>query len=544
VTITQRLVTVKANDAGKMSGSPDPTFTWDLDDKASSVVVGEEAGVNAALSNVVSLVRTPEGETSGSDYVITTNVPFASAYDGILQNYRLAFVPAKFAIRDKVALTIFVADKTVTYGDAVPADLGFKVGAERYACAEPVDESKIAGLETVTFATTYKQNDPVGDGYSINTNSADLTSLYYDITVAPGTLTVEKKTVTVSPDANQYRCLDEEEQEITWTATGVVNDDPKLSGAFARESGDGVGTYTINLVENFDYGANYHVVVKNYGKSAPAQYKYTISECGKGVEQCPWGYRVRVLVRTTANVSVSDSKALSCKACYREPAMRRYIGYFFGKTAAGVDICGKGSCGCADFSDPASFKGYVAMWNFDTKEQATPAVDIELLNRIGYEDTSTAELAFTASYLDDETAAATELRFAGFGLVSQRDDGTPALRSASGFCAGTVPGFCTSCDDSICGSEPVCTWSPAVVWRICAESATQPYAMNTVYTAAYGKWSMQWDAEIVNRIAKGRTIIGETAESTSGFTPSGYEEGVAKDITADDLPYQDFEIDE
>ena len=95
---------------------------------------------------------------------------------------------------DLIPLKIYVDDAEVTYGDEVPTTLGWKDPPYRYDL-DDVDESKINGLKTVTFGTTYTKGSPVGSNYSINTNSVDLSSAYYDITVVPGTLTVKPATI-------------------------------------------------------------------------------------------------------------------------------------------------------------------------------------------------------------------------------------------------------------------------------------------------------------------------------------------------------------
>lgn len=95
---------------------------------------------------------------------------------------------------DLIPLKIYVDDATVTYGDDVPTTLGWKSGAARYDLPN-VDESKINGLNTVTFGTDYTKGSPVGSGYTINTNSAALSSTYYAITVVPGKLTVKPATI-------------------------------------------------------------------------------------------------------------------------------------------------------------------------------------------------------------------------------------------------------------------------------------------------------------------------------------------------------------
>jgi len=236
---------------------------------------------------------------------------------------------------------------------------------------------------------------------------------------------------------------------------------------------------------------------------------------------CAWGYAIKVLVKTTTAESLySDSTCTT--SCYRKPATRRYIGYFFG-TTTGVDTCGV-SCGCWDPTDENSVKGRIAMWNYDTKEAVTPEADLILCNRIGKDDTRRIEMVFTTKYT--KYGYDNALTFAGFGRADQLASGNKEIKVVSGFCAGTVPSCCVTCDE-VCGvvQEDTCVATPATVWNLCDQVG------GSFMTAAYGKWIMKWDAEIVNRISFNKTIVGETAEEASGFTPAGYQAGVAKELS-------------
>lgn len=237
---------------------------------------------------------------------------------------------------------------------------------------------------------------------------------------------------------------------------------------------------------------------------------------------CAWAYKVKTIVKTTVSAGVSN--ATTCASgCYRKPAYRRYIGYVFGAAAANQGTCGT-TCDCIDFDGSA-----LAIWNFDTKAAVTPTLTIRLADRIGLNDTSTCELVFDTVDNDAYVTGASSLTFAGFGTVAKQANGNFAIKYASGFCAGTVPGYCSSCD-VVCGAiDPSsCTTADANIWTIC----DVPTTANV--TAAYGKWKLQWDAEMANRIATNRTTA-DGANSTN-FTPAGYQTGVATDVA---VAYED-----
>jgi len=248
---------------------------------------------------------------------------------------------------------------------------------------------------------------------------------------------------------------------------------------------------------------------------------------------CAWAYQVKVIVKTTTTASLSN--ATTCTGgCYRKPTYRRYIGYFFGTTTKSTDVCNAG-CNCISFEDTLTSR--IAMWNFDTKEAVTPIATLRLADRIGKDSTDTCEIVFSTIFYGTDaegTDVKTELVFAGFGNVAKMASGKPAIKFANGYCAGTVPGSCISCD-KVCGvvDPDTCVVVPANIWTICGESIT------SYVTAAYGKWKMQWDGQMASRITNQKTVMGDEEDidtdtfidkGAKNFTPAGYNTGVAKII--------------
>ena len=241
-------------------------------------------------------------------------------------------------------------------------------------------------------------------------------------------------------------------------------------------------------------------------------------ECGA---DCAWGYKVKTILKTTTAANISN--ATTCVAgCYRKPATKRYLGYFFGKTEAGQGTCGASSCGCNDYT-----AGNLVVWNFDTKQAVKiDSASFIQLNRIGYADTKTAEIAFTVN----------DLTFAGFGTCGKRADGTVAIKNANGFVAGLIPGLCSTCDE-VCGAiDPsTCVDTDANVWSICGDPGTSKT------TAAYGKWAMAWDAEIVDRITTGKTVLDDDGKASAGFIPAGFAQVEADAVVTPEVA-TDFEL--
>ena len=115
----------------------------------------------------------------------------------------------------KAPLTVTANNHTITYGDAPTGNgvsyTGFVTGD---------DESQISG--TLGYSSTYTQYGDVGSTYTITPNG--LTSDNYEITFAPGTLTVTQKEVGLEW-GNTTLNYTGSVQVPTVTVTGLVNDD-------------------------------------------------------------------------------------------------------------------------------------------------------------------------------------------------------------------------------------------------------------------------------------------------------------------------------
>ena len=140
---------------------------------------------------------------------------------------------------NKAPLTITANSKSINYGDA-PANDG--VTYDGFVNNE--DASVLVG--TLDYGYTYTQYSPIGN-YEIMPSG--LSSNNYNITFKPGTLTVDKKSLTVAADditidhgaaAPAY----------TYSVTGLVNGEslttePTLSSTYTQ--GAAIGTYPISI---------------------------------------------------------------------------------------------------------------------------------------------------------------------------------------------------------------------------------------------------------------------------------------------------------
>ena len=233
--------------------------------------------------------------------------------------------------------------------------------------------------------------------------------------------------------------------------------------------------------------------------------------CNTCTKPCGWGYKVKILLKTTAakdikKVNTCNTCSTCSTGCYRKPTTKRYLGYFFGQTAGEGTTCSP--CGCNAWK---TFN--FVLWNYDTKQAIlVPTFAMMQFNRFGEEKGTAFEMAF--SLWNRQPLQEYSLGFAGFGNVGKRTDGTIAIKSVSGFCAGVINSYCSTyekaCEVKLTGI------SRTYVWTICGTKAWSQT------TAAYGKWVMAWDSSIVNRITAGK--IGFTGHrATSGFVPARFQ---------------------
>ena len=203
-------------------------------------------------------------------------------------------------------------------------------------------------------------------------------------------------------------------------------------------------------------------------------------QCG---EKCPFGYQIKIYLKTTDAGSLSNK--LNCtELCLRKPAVKRFAGFIYGTTGEEKVTCGEGGCCCNDWSGAD-----LVMWNYDTKEEANPTkAQILLLDRIYNVDTTTAEICFGID----------EMVYSGFGRVAKRN-GKWTLKYAAGFGAGLLAQQCSTCKQVLCGECKGKKSTPVSVWAICADETSAP-ALKAPFTAAYGKWTIDWSSTIYNRV--------------------------------------------
>ena len=212
-------------------------------------------------------------------------------------------------------------------------------------------------------------------------------------------------------------------------------------------------------------------------------------------EACPFGYQIKIYLKTTDAGSISNynAKAEGCydKVCLRKPAVKRFVGFIYGTTGEAEVKCGEGGCECNDWS-----AAELVMWNYDTKREAVPAeATLALLDRIYNGDTTTAEICFTFD----------KMTYAGFGRVAKRN-GKWTLKYASGFGAGLLAQMCTHCKEMICGECKEEDMELVDVWAMCDDETAAPKVC-APWTAAYGKWTIDWSSTIYTRLLNKQQVV-------------------------------------
>ena len=231
----------------------------------------------------------------------------------------------------------------------------------------------------------------------------------------------------------------------------------------------------------------------------------TAATCSEScTEKCPFGYRLKVMVRTTNPCAVTDDSCGPCgdTANYRKPAIRRYMGMVYGTTKADTIVgkCGEETVGCA--CNAWQDNAYIAIWDYDTQAaMALDSAELFQLNRVGCvaEERNKAEMAFQVNLKCDTNVY--PMMFAGFGLCGNHD-GKITLGQVQGYCAGLLPAgrsFKSQCTESgFCSTK---------MWNLCCNTA-----IDCAYTAAYGKWTLVWDSDIASKVG---VNLGETEAKTA-----------------------------
>lgn len=173
LTVTQRPLTIAADNQSRPYGSANPTLTASY----SGFATGED---ETDLTGTLSISTAADAASGAGTYPIT-----ASGYSSV--SYAISYAPGTLTVTP-AALTITADSASRTYGAANPA-----FSATYTGFVEGEDETVLTG--SLSLTTTATATSPAGT-YPIT--AGDLTSSNYTITFVDGTLTVNKAPLTVT----------------------------------------------------------------------------------------------------------------------------------------------------------------------------------------------------------------------------------------------------------------------------------------------------------------------------------------------------------
>jgi len=275
LTITQAVLTVTADDKSRIYGDANPAFTVSY--------TGFKNGENETVLDVA-----PTASSAASLTTAVGTYPI-TASGGSDNNYSFSYVDGTLTIT-QAALTVTAVDATRIYGDPNPTFQLTYAGFKNSETETVLDVAPVA-------STLADVTSPVGTYAITVTGGSDAN--YIISTYNAGTLTVTKRTITVTADAKS-KIFGEVDPTLTYTQTGTLVNGDTYSGSLTRTAGDAPGTYPIlqgSLSLSTDYdlvylGANLTITnkvitvlavakTKVYGETDPVlTYTYSPSLVG------------------------------------------------------------------------------------------------------------------------------------------------------------------------------------------------------------------------------------------------------------------------
>ena len=234
LTITPATLTVTANDASRVYGAPNPTFTGTVN----GLVNGDSFTITYETT------ATPTSPAATYPIIPTVTGPGLSNYTVVAKNGILTVTPAGANV------TITVTNGTKVYGSPNPTLTGTVVGALN------------GDVLTATFSTTATTASPVGQ-YPITAVLTGTNAASYTATVVAGTLTVTPAPLSVAAN-NATRVFGSPNPAFNGTVSGLVNGDTVTTGfTTTATSTSNAGTYAIVPTVSGPALSNYTLVLTN-----------------------------------------------------------------------------------------------------------------------------------------------------------------------------------------------------------------------------------------------------------------------------------------
>ena len=243
-TITPGLLTAKVKSATRLYGDANPQFEVEL----SGFITGEDASV---VSNFGTFSTTATVSSDVGTYPVTLSGAMA-------QNYTFQYESGTLTVT-KAPLTMTARNKTMTYGGQVPTLEADYEGLKN-------NETKPVWTTSPQITTTATMASNAGT-YPITISNG--VAKNYDVTFKPGTLTINKASLTATTK-NATRAYGDDDPQFTMSYSGLKNGDtvpewitaPTITSTATKTSQ--VGTYNINA--SGGEARNYNVSYVNSGK--------------------------------------------------------------------------------------------------------------------------------------------------------------------------------------------------------------------------------------------------------------------------------------
>ncbi|WP_214627532.1 MBG domain-containing protein [Paenibacillus agaridevorans] len=197
LTVTQAPLTIRPTDASRLYGEVNPAFTGTLD------------GLKNSDDIPVAYTTAATAESPVGDYPITSAV---TEPDGAASNYRITFQQGSLAV-GKAELSFAATDAERVYGQPNPSLTGTSSGLKNGdAITADYNTAASEASSVGSYEITIGLNDP--DGRLVN----------YYATLVPGTLTVTKASLLVTPH-NAVRWTSHPNPDLTGAISGLANQD-------------------------------------------------------------------------------------------------------------------------------------------------------------------------------------------------------------------------------------------------------------------------------------------------------------------------------
>jgi len=234
LTIGKATLTVTADDKSRDYGDANPAFT-----------ISYAGFKNSETSAVLTVEPNTSSIASTTTNVGTVDIDVAGGLD---DNYDFSYVKGTLTI-GKTTLTVTADDKSKDYGDANPAFTNSYSGFKNSETSAVLTVEPTGSSIATTTTNVGTVDIDVAGGLDDN----------YDFLYVKGTLTISKRAITVTADADQKKTSGSSDPIYTYQITsGALVGSDVFSGVLTREVGEITGPYNIQI-GTLTLGANYDI---------------------------------------------------------------------------------------------------------------------------------------------------------------------------------------------------------------------------------------------------------------------------------------------